>query len=99
MWFLFQFGVVLAVLFGNIHYQWTPNPYLPILLGWVAAFIMTLLISLAYMMIRDLALFIVSQCRLALRSGSVLLRDEPERERLSALGTRRQILYRPQNRH
>jgi hypothetical protein len=33
MWFILQGSIVFAVVASNIAYQWTPNPYIPALLG------------------------------------------------------------------
>jgi hypothetical protein len=39
MWFLFQGLIIFAV--SNIHWHWTPNPYIPagagVLLAWLSA--------------------------------------------------------------
>lgn len=39
MWWLLQFGVFVAVLFSNIHYEWTPNAYLAAGIAWLAAYL------------------------------------------------------------
>ena len=36
-WRLFQAAIVLAVIFSNIHWEWTPNNYVAGLFGWLAA--------------------------------------------------------------
>jgi len=33
MWFLLQSVIIFAVVASNIHWQWTPNPYLAGLIG------------------------------------------------------------------
>jgi len=33
MWFIIQGLIVFAVVASNIHWQWTPNVYIPALLG------------------------------------------------------------------
>lgn len=38
---LLQFLIVAAVLFSNVHWQWTPNGYLAALLAVAAAWLMT----------------------------------------------------------
>lgn len=45
MWKLLQISVVVAVVFSNIHWQWTPNGYVAALLGTVAAFLVTAALS------------------------------------------------------
>ena len=41
MWFLLQCVVIFAVMAANVHYGWTPNPYLAALLAIGAAWIIT----------------------------------------------------------
>ena len=41
MWFLIQGSVVFAVVASNIHWQWTPNPYLASLIGVGLALLVT----------------------------------------------------------
>jgi hypothetical protein len=41
MWYVIQGGVIFAVVASNIHWQWTPNPYLAAVAGWLAALIVT----------------------------------------------------------
>jgi hypothetical protein len=48
MWRLMQTVIVFAVIASNIHYQWTPNPYLAAIIAFVAAFIATWLLSWAF---------------------------------------------------
>jgi hypothetical protein len=50
-WKIVQFGVFTAVLFSNIHYQWTPSGYA----AGVVALLATLLVSAIPVMISDLA--------------------------------------------
>jgi hypothetical protein len=38
MWFVLQSVVMFAVIGSNIHYEWTPNQYLPGLIGAVLAY-------------------------------------------------------------
>jgi uncharacterized membrane protein YgaE (UPF0421/DUF939 family) len=45
MWWIFQGLIIFAVVASNIHWQWTPNPVLPALLGIGAAFMLTLLVG------------------------------------------------------
>lgn len=41
MWRLLQSLIVFAVVGSNIHWEWTPNHYLPAILGFVLALIVT----------------------------------------------------------
>jgi hypothetical protein len=41
MWLLLQSLVIFAVVASNAHYHWTPNHYLPAILGWLAALLVT----------------------------------------------------------
>jgi hypothetical protein len=52
MWKLLQLSVFLAVVFSNIHWQWTPNGYLASVLGIGAAFVLTLV--LFHVLLQDL---------------------------------------------
>lgn len=45
MWYLFQGSIIFAVVASNIHWQWTPNQYLPAVLGFVAALLVTVGLS------------------------------------------------------
>ena len=45
MWFIFQGLVIFAVVASNIHWQWTPNGYLPSVLGVALAFVLSRLIG------------------------------------------------------
>ena len=45
MWFVFQGLVIFAVVASNIHWQWTPNGYLPSVLGVALAFVLSRLIG------------------------------------------------------
>lgn len=45
MWKLFQISVIFIVMATNIHWNWTPNPYIPAFLGVGIAYGLTLLIS------------------------------------------------------
>lgn len=45
MWYAIQFAVFAAVIFGNIHWQWTPNHYLAALLGFGAVYLMMKLLA------------------------------------------------------
>jgi hypothetical protein len=42
MWFLFQGLIIFAVVGSNIHWQWTPNPYIPAGAGILLAYFVTL---------------------------------------------------------
>jgi hypothetical protein len=44
-WHLLQAAILLAVVFSNIHWQWTPNGYLAGILGVVAAWLVTAALS------------------------------------------------------
>lgn len=52
-WKALQFCIVAAVLFSNIHWQWTPNGYAAA----VVAFLAALLVSLIPIMVSDLTAF------------------------------------------
>ena len=41
MWYALQCSIMFAVVASNIHWQWTPNPYLAAVAGWLAALIVT----------------------------------------------------------
>lgn len=45
MWHLFQCVVIFAVGASNIHWQWTPNPYLAGLIGVLLAYGLTSLLG------------------------------------------------------
>jgi hypothetical protein len=45
MWLTFQSLIIFAVMASNIHWQWTPNPYLAGLLGVGAAYGLTAVIT------------------------------------------------------
>ena len=45
MWFLLQSLIIFAVCASNIHYQWTPNAYIPALLGGGLAYGLTYLLA------------------------------------------------------
>jgi hypothetical protein len=37
MWYLLQGSIIFAIVASNIHWQWTPNHYVPAVLGIAAA--------------------------------------------------------------
>jgi hypothetical protein len=41
MWWLIQALIVFAIVGSNIHWQWTPNHYLPAIIGFVLALCVT----------------------------------------------------------
>jgi hypothetical protein len=45
MWFLLQSSIIFAVCASNIHWHWTPNGYIPALLGIGLAYLATLLVQ------------------------------------------------------
>jgi hypothetical protein len=45
MWFLLQGSITFAVMASNIHWQWTPNPYLAGALGALLAWVATRMLS------------------------------------------------------
>ena len=47
MWFIIQSTIIFAVIASNIHWHWTPNPYLAGLIGAGLAYGVTRLRSLA----------------------------------------------------
>lgn len=53
-WKIVQFSVFSAVLFSNVHYQWTPNGYA----AGVVALLVTLLVSAIPVMVEDFAQFL-----------------------------------------
>lgn len=44
-WYVFQFAIVVSVVFSNIHWQWTPNMYLPTMIGIGVAYLLTTILS------------------------------------------------------
>lgn len=89
MWRFFQAIMVFGVVASNIHWEWTPNPYLAALIGVGAAFVATVLLT-------EISL-------LPLRTGRVLrrlfrLQNQPSRQDLSLLGARRHAIDPPQER-
>jgi hypothetical protein len=54
MWFLLQSLIIFAVMASNIHWQWTPNGYIPALLGGGLAYGATQLLT-EYRVRRDKA--------------------------------------------
>jgi hypothetical protein len=45
LWKLFQLSIFIAVLFSNVHYQWTPNGYLASIYAGFAALAATVLVN------------------------------------------------------
>ena len=45
MWKFFQTLIVVGVMCASVYYKWTPNPYLPAVLGVAAALIVTLTLT------------------------------------------------------
>lgn len=45
LWMIFQGAIVFAVVASNIHWQWTPNGYLAVGLGILAALVATGIIT------------------------------------------------------
>jgi len=45
MFFLIQSSIMFAVIASNIHWEWTPNPYVASLIGIVLAYVATALLS------------------------------------------------------
>ena len=41
MWKVIQFLIFSAVVMSNVHWEWTPNPYLAGALGYALAFVIT----------------------------------------------------------
>jgi hypothetical protein len=41
MWYVAQGAIVFAVIASNIHWHWTPNPYLAAGVGWLTAYFTT----------------------------------------------------------
>lgn len=52
LWRLFQAFIVMLVMFANIYFGWTPNPYLPAVWGILAAVTATWLLSKAIDLLR-----------------------------------------------
>jgi hypothetical protein len=44
MWYVLQCSIMIAVLWANIYYSWTPNPYVAGFLAIGAAYIVTRLL-------------------------------------------------------
>jgi hypothetical protein len=51
MWYLLQSLIIFVVMASNIHWQWTPNGYIPALLGIGLAYLATLLVQ--HIMFKD----------------------------------------------
>jgi hypothetical protein len=51
MWYLLQSLIIFVVMASNIHWQWTPNGYIPALLGIELAYLATLLVQ--HIMFKD----------------------------------------------
>lgn len=45
MWHALQIAIITAVVFSNIHWEWTPNPLLAGIIGWIAAFLATVVVD------------------------------------------------------
>jgi hypothetical protein len=45
MWFVFQSSIIFAVVASNIKWHWTPNGYLPAILGAGLAWLLTRLLN------------------------------------------------------
>lgn len=45
MWFLIQSSIVFAVVASNVQWHWTPNGYVPALLGGGLAYIVTAIVA------------------------------------------------------
>jgi hypothetical protein len=41
MWYMFQGAIIFTVIASNIHWQWTPNRYLPVIMGFGIAYGLT----------------------------------------------------------
>jgi hypothetical protein len=50
-WYLLQSSIMFAVMASNIHWHWTPNGYVPALLGIGLAYLATLLVQ--HIMFKD----------------------------------------------
>jgi hypothetical protein len=48
MWFVLQSLIIFAVIASNIHWHWTPNGYLPAILGAGLAWLLTRLLSIRW---------------------------------------------------
>ena len=48
MWFLFQSTIIFAVVASNIRWHWTPNGYLPAILGAGLAWLLTRLLNVRW---------------------------------------------------
>lgn len=44
-WKIFQAFVFMLVLFSNVHWQWTPNPYVAAFIGAVVAFLVSVALA------------------------------------------------------
>lgn len=44
MWKLIQYLIVSGMVMSNVHWQWTPNPYVAGLLGVGVAFVVTMVV-------------------------------------------------------
>jgi hypothetical protein len=45
MWYIFQGFIIFAVVASNIHWQWTPNPYLASVCGGLAAYLLSIALA------------------------------------------------------
>lgn len=45
MWHTLQITIIIAVIFSNIHWEWTPNQLLAGIIGWVVAFLATVAVD------------------------------------------------------
>ena len=45
MWKFFQYLIVCAVVMANVHWQWTPNPYVAGLMGIGLSFVVTVAVA------------------------------------------------------
>lgn len=52
LWALFQAAIIFVVVASNIHWEWTPNAYLASILGCLAAYLATLLVSWLWLRIQ-----------------------------------------------
>jgi hypothetical protein len=48
MWFVLQSLIIFAVIASNIHWHWTPNGYLPAILGAGLAWLLTRQLSVRW---------------------------------------------------
>lgn len=63
-WKILQTIVVALVVYSNVQWPWTPNIYLPVICGWVVAFLVTVALGSAINLLGKLRWYCERQRRL-----------------------------------